>query len=173
MSCVAVAAVTVARVAPKKTILLAAVVLKFVPVMVTDVPIGPLVGAKEVMVGISGTPNMKSVELRTVVQFVVTDILPVVAPTGTVVVILVAVLALTTAAVPLNSTLLFADTGLKLVPVMVTEVPVGPDDGEKEAMVGEEILPIVLRNTDTVVLPQFATARSALPSPSRSPMETE
>jgi hypothetical protein len=38
-------------VAPKKTILLAAVVLKLVPVMVTDVPTGPLTGVKEVIVG--------------------------------------------------------------------------------------------------------------------------
>jgi len=44
-------AVTVAIVAPKKTILLAGVVLKFVPVMVTVVPIGPLPGLKVVMTG--------------------------------------------------------------------------------------------------------------------------
>ena len=43
--------VTVACVAPKKTMLLASVVLKFVPVMVTVVPIGPVVGAKLAWVG--------------------------------------------------------------------------------------------------------------------------
>ena len=42
----AVAAVTVAAVAPKNTMLLAAVVLKFVPVMVTEVPTGPEAGEK-------------------------------------------------------------------------------------------------------------------------------
>ena len=45
------AAVTVAFTAPKYTILFAAVVLKFVPVMVTVVPMDPEVGEKEVMVG--------------------------------------------------------------------------------------------------------------------------
>ena len=48
---VADAAETVAFVAPKYTVLLAAVVLKFVPVMVTGVPTAPLVGVKDVMVG--------------------------------------------------------------------------------------------------------------------------
>ena len=51
VSCVAVAAVTVALTAPKNTILLAAVVLKFVPFIVTDEPILPDEGLKEVMVG--------------------------------------------------------------------------------------------------------------------------
>ena len=48
---VVLAAVTVAFVAPKKTILLAGVALKFVPVIVTAVPMGPLLGLKEVMTG--------------------------------------------------------------------------------------------------------------------------
>jgi hypothetical protein len=48
---VAVAAVTVARVAPKNTMLLAAVLLKLVPVRVTVAATLALVGVKEVMVG--------------------------------------------------------------------------------------------------------------------------
>jgi hypothetical protein len=44
---VAVAAVTVARVAPKNTMLLAGVVLKPVPVMVTVAPTAPLVGVRK------------------------------------------------------------------------------------------------------------------------------
>ena len=51
MSSVGVAVDTVACVAPKKTILFAGVVSKLVPVMVTEVPIGPFAGVKEVMVG--------------------------------------------------------------------------------------------------------------------------
>jgi hypothetical protein len=43
---VAVAAVTVACVAPKRTRLLEGVVLKFVPVMVTEVPAEPDDGEK-------------------------------------------------------------------------------------------------------------------------------
>jgi hypothetical protein len=52
---VAVAWVTVALVAPKNTILLALVVLKFIPLIITDVPTGPLEGLKPVIVG--GTDN--------------------------------------------------------------------------------------------------------------------
>ena len=45
------AAVTLAFVAPKKTMLLAGVALKLLPVMVTIVPIGPLVGEKPLIEG--------------------------------------------------------------------------------------------------------------------------
>lgn len=48
---VAVAAVTVALTAPKKTMLLDGVVLKLVPVIVTDVPTGPEAGENELIVG--------------------------------------------------------------------------------------------------------------------------
>ena len=48
---VAVLAVTAATVVPKRTILLVGVVLKLVPVIVTDVPTGPLLGLKKVMLG--------------------------------------------------------------------------------------------------------------------------
>ena len=48
---VGLAAVTVAIVAPKKTILLAGVALKPVPVMVMDVPTGPLDGLNDVITG--------------------------------------------------------------------------------------------------------------------------
>jgi len=44
-----VAAVTVALTAPNHTILFEAVVLKFVPVIVTPVPMGPEVGVNEVI----------------------------------------------------------------------------------------------------------------------------
>ena len=49
---VAVAAETVAIVAPKNTILFAGVVLKFVPLIITVVPMGPDKGAKEVTEGV-------------------------------------------------------------------------------------------------------------------------
>ena len=48
---VAVAAVTLARTAPKKTILFDAVELKLVPVIVTVVPMGPELGLNDVIVG--------------------------------------------------------------------------------------------------------------------------
>ena len=74
--------------------------LKFVPVMVTVMPMGPLAGVNDVMVG--GTVTVKIVALVAVLPATVTVIAPVVAPVGTVTVMLVAVLAVTVAAVPLN-----------------------------------------------------------------------
>lgn len=45
------AAVTADVTAPKYTMLLAAIALKFVPVIMTDVPTGPEIGLKELIVG--------------------------------------------------------------------------------------------------------------------------
>ena len=73
---------------------------------------------------VSGT--VKFVALVAVRAVTVTEIVPVVAPTGTVTVMLVAVEAVTIAAVPLKLTVLFAGVVLKFVPVMVMVVPTGP-----------------------------------------------
>ena len=137
---VAVLDVDVASVPLNRTVLLPGVALKFVPVMVTVVPIGPVVGVKKVMVGSVGAPTVKSVALCTVTQFTVTEIFPVIVPAGTVVVMLVAVLAVTVAVWLLkNFTTLLAGVVLKFVPVMVTDVPIGPETGENEVMVGDGI----------------------------------
>lgn len=77
-------------------------VLKFVPVIVTVVPTLPDVGVNDVIVGMAPTVTVKLVALVAVFPPTVTVIFPVVAPAGTVVVIEVAVLAVTTAVVPLN-----------------------------------------------------------------------
>jgi hypothetical protein len=58
------------------------------------------------------------------------------APAGTVTVRDVAEAAVTSAFIPPINTVLFAAVVLKLAPVMVTEVPTGPDPGEKELMTG-------------------------------------
>jgi len=58
---------------------------------------------------------------------------PVVAPPGTVAVIWVLLLTVKVAATPLKRT---SVVPVKFVPVMVTEVPTGPDVGEKLVMVG-------------------------------------
>ena len=131
---VAVDAVTVAATPLKFTVLLAGVVLKFVPVMVTVVPTGPLAGAKLAIVGGMKTVNEEA--LVAVSAFTVTVIVPVVAPTVTVVVMLVAVDAFTVAPVPLKLTVLSAGVVLKPVPVMVTVVPTGPLMGLKELIAG-------------------------------------
>lgn len=82
------------------------VVLKFVPERVTVAPTAPLVGVKLVNVGVGKT--VKSVELVPVIPPTVTVIFPVVAPLGTVVVMLVVVAVVTTAVTPLNFTTLLA-----------------------------------------------------------------
>ena len=65
-----------------------------------------------------------------------------IAPVGTVTVRLVEVLAVTVAVLLLkNFTTLFAGVVLKLVPVIVTDVPMGPDAGENAVMVGEGVAP--------------------------------
>jgi len=103
--------------------------------MVTVVPMKPEEGVKEEMVGNGDAPTVKLVALCTVIQFMVTDIFPVVAPAGTVVVILVVVLALTTAAEVLNKTVLLERVVLKFVPVIITVEPIGPIAGEYVVMV--------------------------------------
>lgn len=117
--------------------LLAGVVLKFVPAMVTVVPMRPEVGVKEVMVGKSATPTVKLVALVAVKQFVVTEITPDIVLAGTIVVMLVVVLAVTVAGLLLkNLTSLSAGVVLKLVPVIVTVVPIGPTEGVKLVIEG-------------------------------------
>jgi hypothetical protein len=105
--------------------------LKFVPVIVTAVPTAPLVGVKLVIVGCGSVTVKLFAEVKVVVPLT-TVILPVVAPFGTVVVMLVAVDAVTVAAVPLKETVGDA----KLVPVTVTVDPTIPLDGEKPVSVG-------------------------------------
>ncbi len=73
---------------------------KFVPVRIMVAPTAPLVGEKEVKVGVGKT--VKLVALEAVTPPVVTDIKPVVAPTGTVTVMEPVVEAVTVACVPLN-----------------------------------------------------------------------
>lgn len=140
---VAVADETVAFVPLNATVLLAGVVLKFVPVIVTDAPTAPVAGVNDVIVGAMQPFTVKLFALVAVIPFTVTVIFPVVAPAGTVVVIDVAVLAVTTAVVPLKFTVLFGGVVLKLVPVIVTVAPMLPLAGVKLMMVGVGGVPTV------------------------------
>ena len=110
--------------------------LKFVPMIVTVVPMGPLFGVNEMIVGNKTVVTVKLVEEVTVVPATATAIGPVEAPAGTVTVMLVELLVITVAAIPLSVTVLLAGVVLKLVPEIITVVPTGPDVGEKEVMVG-------------------------------------
>ena len=145
----------VAAVPPNFTAL---AVVKFVPVIVTVVPVIPDVGVKEVMVG--AFTNVKPASV-TVPPGVVTETLPEV-PLAITAVILV---ALTTvkevAVVPPKLT---AVAPVKLVPVMVTVKPVPDDVGVNDVMVGagtkvkpanETVPPSVV--TETLPLAPLAT----------------
>ena len=85
------------------TVLVPCVAPKFVPVIVTDVATGPLVGDRLVMLG--GTVTVKVTPLLAT-EFTVTTTLPVAAPAGTGTTMLVADQLVGVAAVPLNVTLL-------------------------------------------------------------------
>ena len=108
--------------------------VKPVPVMVTIVPSGLLVGVKEVIEGTTVTTKLD--ELVPVPAGFVTVIGPVVAPVGTVAVILVLEFTVKLAATPAKLT---AVVPVKLPPVMVTVVPAGPLVGEKEVIEGATI----------------------------------
>lgn len=91
-----------------------------------------------VIVGFAGGVQTVNADAELVLPLpvTVTAISPVVAVDGTVTVRLVSVAPDTTAATPLKVTVLFAGVMLKFVPVIVTVVPVGPDVGVKEVIVG-------------------------------------
>ncbi len=105
--------------------------LKFVPLMVTLVPTGPLVGAKLVIVG--GSTTVNALLLLAVPPAAVTLIGPVVAPAGTVARIEVAEVTVKLALTELKVTEV---APLKFVPPMITLVPTGPLVGAKLVIVG-------------------------------------
>jgi hypothetical protein len=109
--------------------------VKLVPLILTDVPTGPLVGLNDVIVGAPAPVTVKFVELVAVPSGLATAIGPVVAPAGTVVVILCALSIVKVADAPSKVTLVTSGP-LKLLPWIVTEVPTGPLVGENELIVG-------------------------------------
>jgi len=119
--------------------------VKLVPVSPTEVPAPPVVGEKLMMVGAGTTVKLN--ELVAVPPGVVTLIVPLVAPVGTVAAIVVELVTeKLVEAVPLNFT---AVAPVKFVPVRVTEAPIPPLVGLKLVMVGaatkvklEELVPV-------------------------------
>ena len=69
----------------------------------------------------------------------VTEIIPVVAPCGTVATMVVALAEVTTADSPLKLTAFCPATGLNPVPRITTEVPTAPLDGENVDMVSGSV----------------------------------
>ena len=107
----------------KVTVLEPCVAPKLVPVMVIDTPTAPEVWLKLVIVGgtVKATPLLAAPNT-------VTTTLPVVAPVGTVTVMLVALQALAAPAeVPLKVTVLEPCVDPKFVPVMVIDTPTAPE----------------------------------------------
>jgi hypothetical protein len=108
-----------------------AVVPKFVPMIVTGVPVAPDVGDKLVIVGDERTVNGEPLLAP---ALVVTTTLPVVARTGTTAMIDVLLNTLiVVAATPLNFTVLPEPNS---VPVIVTAAPVAAEDGDRFVIVG-------------------------------------
>lgn len=125
--------VGVARVPLKVTVLAPCVGPKLVPAMVTEVPTEPTFGERLLMVG--GAATVKRTPLLDRAPTLTTT-MPVVAPAGTWTTMLVSLQLVGSAAVPLKRTTLVPWIAPKLVPVIVTEVPIGPEAGERLAMFG-------------------------------------
>lgn len=99
---------------------------KFVPVIVTAVPAVPMVGLKPVTVGAVFAPTVNAEVDVAVPAGEVIEIVPVVAPLGTVTTNCVALADATVAEVPFIWTAFWLGVVLKAVPLIVTVVPTGP-----------------------------------------------
>jgi hypothetical protein len=155
--------------------------VKLLPLMVTELPIWPLLGEKFVITGAAA----KVPELVAVPAGVCTLILPVVTPDGTTAEICTLESTVNAAFLPLNFT---DDVSRKLVPLIVTVMPGGPLGGENDVIFGNGlklglvaepvgvvtvILPVVA-STGTVavicvaeltVKPAFATSKATAVAP--------
>jgi hypothetical protein len=109
--------------------------LKFVPVIVTDVPTGPKAGVNEVIVGVGAVTTVKLVALVLCPATVYTWIGPVVAPAGTTAVTEVALVVVgVTRLEVLKRTWVGA---VVKVPLIVTVEPTKPAAGEKVGTPGQ------------------------------------
>jgi hypothetical protein len=110
--------------------------VKFVPVMVTDVPASPDVGVNDVIVGQVPPPGTVKVPKESVPSAFVTSTAPLVVPVPTTAVIEVGESILNEAALVLLISTSVTLGLLKFVPVMVTTHPTGPLVGEIFVIVG-------------------------------------
>ena len=108
---------------------------KFAPVIVTDVPTGPDMGFRLVMLGEVAVATVNATPLLALPPTVTTTF-PVMAPAGTGATILVALQLVGVAATPLNLTVLDPWLAPKFVPVIVTGVPTCPAVGFRFVMLG-------------------------------------
>jgi hypothetical protein len=110
-------------------------------VIFTTVPTGPEVGVKDVMVAQVAATVKSAVLVAAAPTGVSTLTFPVVAPVGTIAVIDVALVAkVEVAVVVLNLTKpALSEASRRFVPVIVTDVPAGPQVGVNEVMVGAQV----------------------------------
>jgi len=107
---------------------------KFVPVMVTESPTMPEVGDRVAIPG----PTVKSLPALAT-PATVTNTLPVVAPLGAGTTIAVALQLEGVAVTPLKVTVLLPWGDPKVVPLIVTTVPIAPVDGDRLVMPGATV----------------------------------
>ena len=134
LSCVSEVAQNV--VAPVPLMFTPVVPVKFAPVIVTVQPAAPLAGEKLLIVGVPVEVGVKLLLLQSVVFGVFTLIQPVSAPPGTVAVICVSEFTVKLAGTRKKVT---AVAPVKLVPVIVTVVPIVPLAGVNELMCGATV----------------------------------
>jgi hypothetical protein len=142
------------------TVLVPCVAPRFAPAIVTAAPTGPEVGFKLLMLGGAVTVNATPLLAR---PLTVIATFPVVAPAGTGATMLVALQLVGVVAVPLNVTVLVPWDAPKFVPVIVTELPTGPEVGLKLVMLGAastvKLIPLLATpDTATTTLPVVAPA---------------
>jgi hypothetical protein len=112
---------------------------KFVPVIVTEVPTGPDVGVRLAMLGAKPEADVTVNPIPLLATPpTVTTTFPVVTPAGTAATMLVALQLVGVAAVPLKLTVLLPGDTPKFAPVIVTEVPTGPEFGLRLVILGAE-----------------------------------
>jgi hypothetical protein len=135
---------------------------KLVPLMVTDVPSGPLVGERLVRVGVAGAVTVK-VSALLATPPTVTTTPPVAALAGTGTTIPVADQLVGVAVVPLNLTVLVPCAAPKFVPAIVTEVPTVPLEGERLVTVGVTgAPPLAVRNATSCMIQPVELVRGAV-----------
>lgn len=146
VTCVAEFTTKLADVPSKATV---DVCWRFVPLITTWVPTGPLVGEKDPIVGDPLGVTVKLLALVADPFPLVTVMVPVVADGGTVAVIWLDVFTTKLAFDPLKTTDLVP---AKFVPEMVTLVPEGPLVGENDVIVGDPA-DVTVKSLELVAVP--------------------
>jgi hypothetical protein len=125
---------------PKVIVLVPCLAPKFAPLIVTAVPITPELGLKLVILG-AGTVTVKAEPLLACPPTVTTT-LPVTAPVGTDVTMLVPLQLVAAACIPPKVTVLVPCVAPKFAPVIVTAVPITPELGLKLVMLGAGVVTV-------------------------------